>query len=179
MIRNYAMKQHGSALWGRKMGREIRADVEEALEKLRPGEVLGIDLDNIEVMDFSFASEVFGKLISRLPTEYRDRYLVLLNVDDYVEENLDAALNSLELAALILRDSDWKIIGKFSEAHVTTLKALAKTKTATAPQIAEALNISLTACNNRLRKLSDLVLIRKERFSSPTGGEQFQYAWLV
>ena len=116
-IRDYAMKQHGSALWGRSMGREIRADIEVALEKLSPGEVLGIDLEDIEVMDFSFASEVFGKLISRLPTEYRGRYLVLLNVDDYVEENLDAALNSLELAVLILRDGNWKIIGKFSEAY--------------------------------------------------------------
>lgn len=178
-ILEYSMRQHDTRLWGRARGAAVRADIERALTKLSSGDVLGLNLSGVEVMDFSFASEVIGKLLYRMPVEYPDQQMVLLGASNYVKENLDAALRGMGLAALVLHGNGWEVIGKFGEADLETLRELAVAKSATAGEMARGLGISITACNNRLRKLTDLGLIRRERTVSPSGGEQYRYVWLV
>lgn len=173
----YPLRQHGTRFWGRDMGASVRAEIEEQLMRLAPGDVLEVDLSEVEVMDFSFSGEVVGKLLSRLPAEYPGRHLILSSVTSYVRENLDAALGGMELAALVLEDNDWGIIGKFGETDLETLIALDRLKAATVGELSKQLGISVTACNNRLRKLTDLGLIRRERVSGTPGGDQYQYSW--
>ena len=175
----YTLGQHGSQLWGRAKGVAVREQIETALADLNDGEVLGLDMCDIEVMDFSFASEVIGKLLFRIPVEYPDRYLVLMNPSNYVMENLNAALEGMKLAALVVRNSSWEIIGKFGEVDIETLRQVFQAQSTTASEMARQIGISITAMNNRLRKLVDLGLVRRDRILSPSGGEQYQYTWLV
>ncbi len=167
-------------LWGRPRGREIRAEIEARLGALGAGEALSVDLRSVEVMDFSFANEVLGKLYGRIGAEYPGRVLLLTGLsDEFVKENLDAALMTLGLMALAYKGRSWELLGKFADTDRETLEALRRLKEATAPQLADALAIKLTAANQRLKKLTDVGLIARTRVSAPTGGEQYVYRWPV
>ena len=177
------MKQHDLVideqyLWGHSRGREHRAKIESALEAVPPGECLRIQLKQVETMDFSFSSEVFGRMYRSLPIVYPGRAVALANASDYLKGNLNAALEALGLMALTLKGArTWDIIGKVGETDRATLAAVAKRKQATAPQIAEDLDIKLTACNQRLRKLADAGAVIRTKMSASSGGEQYLYTW--
>jgi hypothetical protein len=165
-------------LWGHDDGRRLRAKLEGVLESLSPGAVLTIELKGIEAMDFSLASEVFGKLYRRLDAEYPGRVVLLAGLTDYLKRNLDAALAALGLMALVVRGArSWELIGKFAETDRETMAALHRLKQATAPELAAALDIKLTTCNQRLKKLTEAGLVVRVRVSAPTGGEQYVYRW--
>ncbi len=168
-------------LWGRDRGREVRAEIEGLLDSLGPGEALAVDLRSVEVMDFSFANEVFGKLYGRIGSEYPGRVLLLTGLaDEFVKENLAAALAALNFMALAYTSPrKWELLGKFADTDRETLEALQRRKEATAPQLADALGIQLTAVNQRLKKLSDAGLIARMRVSAPSGGGQYVYRWPV
>lgn len=167
-----------SRLWGHEIGRRLRSEVEAQLDALPPGGVQVIDLKGVEVFDFSFASEFLARLYASLATVYPGRALVLASPSDYVKVNLDAALKSLDQLALVKQSAKrWDVIGKVADTDRETLQALASKKRATAPELAESLNIKLTACNQRLRKLSDAGAILRTRFSSTSGGDQYLYIW--
>lgn len=176
-IIEYSLGHYGSHLWGRTIGETVRENIEAELSALDPGVILAIDLHDVEVMDFSFASEVVGKILSRRPVEYSDRYVILQGVSVYVKENLDAALQNLELAVLVIRNEDWEVIGKIGGVDIETLQELFEANSATSREMAARLDISITAVNNRLRKLADLGLIRKTRAGS--SGGRYRYHWLV
>jgi hypothetical protein len=165
-------------LWGHDEGRRLREKVEGILESLSSGGVLTIDLKGIEAMDFSLASEVFGKLYRRLDTEYPGRVVLLTGLSGYLKRNLDAALAALGLMALVIRSAgSWELIGKFAETDRETLAVLHDLKQATAPELAGALDIKLTTCNQRLKKLTEAGVVVRVRVSAPTGGEQYVYHW--
>jgi hypothetical protein len=165
-------------LWGHDDGRRLREKLEGILESLGPGSVLTIDLKGIEAMDFSLASEVFGKLYWRLDAEYPGRVVLLAGLTDYLKRNLDAALAALGLMALVVKGArSWELIGKFAETDRETIAVLHRLKQATAPKLADALDIKLTTCNQRLKKLAEAGLVVRMRVSAPTGGEQFVYRW--
>ncbi len=176
----YELRSEDGAFWGRPEGRQKRAEIEAVLETVGPGETLVVDLKSVEVMDFSFPSEVFGKLIGGLASHYPGRMLVLTNLSEFVKENLSAALRDLGVMALVYKGPrSWELIGKWAETDRETLAALQRFKSATAPQLAEALAIQLTTCNQRLRKLSEMGLVARVRQSTTGGGEQFVYRWPV
>ncbi len=165
-------------LWGHGPGREIRAMIEAELDAVPVGESLRIELKHVEVMDFSFSSETFGKLYSSLAVAYPGRGLILANLSDYVRVNLDAALQALGLQALTVKGvRSLDLIGKVADTDRPTLAALAKRKRATAPEIADDLGIKLTTCNQRLRKLADAGAIVRTKMSATSGGEQYIYTW--
>lgn len=165
-------------LWGRTLGREVLEELEVRLAALAAGETLVVDLKGVEVMDYSFASEVFGRIYGRIVTEYPGRVLLLTGLSDDVREDLSVTLAALELIALDIKSTrTWGIIGKAGETDRATLAALQRLKEASAPQIAEALDLKLPAVNGRLKKLSEAGMIVRVRVSAPTGGEQYMYRW--
>lgn len=179
-ISQYSFKDKEAHLWGAERAREIRAEVEAELDKVPAGGTLRLDLSHIKVMDVSFSVELFGRLYASMSTAYPERALVLAKLEDYVKENLDTAFKVKSLMALTLGGArTWDLIGKTAETDKETLQALYEAKQATAPELAATLDVNLTTCNQRLKKLAEAGVIVRTRISAPSGGDQFLYKWPV
>lgn len=178
MNREYQLSLCGVQLWGRSKGALVRQTIEDMLEAAQTGDVIVVDLAGVEVMDYSFSNEVFGKLLNRVPKEHSGKYLVLKNLSGYVRENLEPALRDLKLTALAIQDSGWYIVGTTKTTDVETLKVIEELGSTELGTVAKRLDISITACSNRLNKLADQGLIKKLEVEKPVGNEKYVYAWL-
>src|SRR5262249_50258879 len=119
MERKFALKEFGSQLWTREKARPIRSRLGDALESLKAGDVLAIDTSGVEVFDFSFAAELFGKTLSTLGVEYPGRFLIVEGLTECARENLCKALADMNLL-MIERAEDFKLLGKVHPADVAT-----------------------------------------------------------
>ncbi len=188
-------------------GLQVQQALDNELRGLPPGSVLVLDFNGVEMMDYSFADEAFGALYSRMAArEYPDRYMVLATGDDEVSkallENIEVALNQREVAALVIphalveessngveratnpnasKESDeWNVIGVLPEHLLDTLRAVMEKEQATVRDLVEALHLdSATACNNRVARLHQLRLVRREAAIVPEGGRQYCYSSVI
>src|SRR3990172_8655694 len=90
-------KYNRPQLWTREFARKIRKELNAIFNELSAGDTLIIDAKGIEVFDYSFANELFGKTLISLSTEHIGKFLVVENLTDYCRENLSKALESLNL----------------------------------------------------------------------------------
>lgn len=188
-----SLGEFGTMLAMRPQGRKVQESLDSALRSLPPGGVLVLDFDNVEMMDYSFADEALGTLYSRLASkEYPDRYLVLVTDESEITqallENVEAALNQREVAALVVPRSafeksggtsfrEWRIIGSLPEHLMETLSAVIEREEVTVRDLVEALGLdSVTACNNRVARLHQLRLVRRKAAIVPEGGRQYCYS---
>jgi len=168
---------YGEHLWTRDTGRRARQDLDKQLEALNPGNTLVIDLEGVQVFDYSFASEFFGKALFGLPREYPDRFLVVENLTSYTHENLVQALEGLGLAMIERKKGKLNLIGKVHPADLETFRAIERSKApVTSNYLKEQLEINLTAMNERLSKLAGMSIIRRSRRTSAAGREQYEYS---
>lgn len=180
MERRFHLAGHGEHLWTREKAREVRAAVAPLLDHLHAGDTLVIDAKGVEVFDYSFANELFGKVILALPSEYPDRFLVVENLTSYTRENLIKALEGMGLVMIERKGGKPMLIGKVHPADEQTFAAIVKAKgPLTAAELKDKLKINLNAANERLSKLTGLGVIRRERGTSPAGREQYQYCVLA
>jgi len=166
--------------WTRDLARDIRARiVKDVLDTLAPGDTLIIDMKGVEVFDFSFANELFGKLLIALPQDYAGRFIVIEHLTDYTRENLVKALESMGLVAIERKGKKLEILGKVHPVDQQTFDAIVQAKgPVTAAYLKEKLDINLNAMNERLTKLAGLGLIRRDRGVSAAGREQYEYSVL-
>lgn len=171
------LKLSGSShLWVRERAKELRKDIEKELEALSPGDTLIIDLDGIEVFDYSFANELFGKTILSMSKEYANRFFIVENLNDYTRENLDKALDTLNLIMIERKDNHLQLIGKVHPADRQTFSLIEESsKPLTAIELKDKLGINLTAVNERLNKLTEMALVRRETSVSQAGRQQYTY----
>jgi hypothetical protein len=204
-----SLGQFGKHLAMRPQGRKVQEALDITLRKLPPGGVLVVDFDGVEMMDYSFSDEALGTLYSRMAAkEYPDRYLVLAVGDDEVStalmENVEVALNRREVAALAVPRSalaealaaddktspqivklakngeDCQVIGSLPAHLIDTLRAVMERHEATVRDLADDLQLdSATACNNRVARLYQLHLVRREAAIVPEGGRQYCYLSVV
>ena len=145
----------------------------------QPGDTLVINASGVEVFDYSFANELFGKSLFRVVVEYPGRFLIVEGLTDYTRENLTNALESLNLAMIERRKQKLDIIGKIHPAYRATFQAIVKAKEAMSANILkDQLEINLTAANERLSKLTNMGLVRRQKATSTAGREQFLYTVL-
>jgi hypothetical protein len=176
MEQRIRLAQHGKQLWTRETARKIRGDVVAALEKLGVGDSLVIDAKGVEVFDYSFANELFGRTVISVPREYPGRFVIVENMTDYPRENLVKALEGMNLAMLERTKTGLHLIGKLHPADETTFKAIvAQGEPATAAALSDKLKVGLNAMNERLTKLVGLGVLRRERATSSAGREQYEY----
>lgn len=172
--------EFGKQLWTRERAREIRARLVALLENLREGDALVVDAQGVEVFDYSFANELFGKTILSLPNEHPGRFFLVENLTTYTHENLAKALESLSLMMIERKGKKLQLIGKVHPADVETFNAIIQTKGPVhATALKDKLGVTLTAMNERLSKLTGMGVVRRERAVSAAGREQYQYAVLL
>lgn len=176
MDKAYALNQDGTHLWTRELARAIRARIEDLLDTLAPGDVLVLDMKAVEVFDFSFANELFGKLLLSLSQQYVGKFIIFEHLTDYTRENLVKALESLSLVAIERKGRKLTILGKAHPVDQETFEAIVQAKGAvTAAELKEKLAVNLNAMNERLTKLTSLGLIRRDKGVSRAGREQYEY----
>jgi hypothetical protein len=191
-----SLGEFGSMLAMRPQGRRVQESLDARLRALPPGGVLIVDFDGVEMMDYSFADEALGTIYSRMAAkEYPDRHLVLEAREDEAGqallENIEVALNRREVAALVLAENSakngvlvsrdaWRIVGELPGHLVDTLRAVMEKGQVTVRELAAMLGLdSATACNNRIAKLYQLHLVKREATVVPEGGRQYSYSAVV
>lgn len=179
MEKRIALGDHGAQLWTRDLAKKIRIEVDGALESLPDGGVLVIDATGVEVFDFSFANELFGKTLIRLSAEFPGRFVVVVGLKEYTRVNLNEALKSLGLTMIEKKGRSLQLIGKVHPTDQETFLAVTSAKRpVSASAIGEQLGVALTAMNERLAKLAKLGLVRRQPAVSAAGREQYAYTAL-
>jgi hypothetical protein len=145
------------------------------LETLAVGDVLVMDLAGVEVFDLSFAEELFGKTLLTLGAEYPGRFLIVENLTECTNENLSKGLEGLNLAMIERVTGKLNLLGKVHSADQETFTAVVAGGVVSASTLSSKLNVNLTAMNERLSKLTNLALVRREKGSSASGREQYVY----
>jgi hypothetical protein len=174
--KEFALKKFGAQLWTREKARPIRSRLGDVLESLRAGDVLAIDASGVEVFDFSFAAEFFGKTLSTLGVKYPGRFLIVEGLTDCARENLHQALEGLNLLMIERQADGLRLLGKVHPAAAATFAAiLGSGEAVSAGALSRKLGVNLTAMNERLSKLSNLGIVRREKSSSASGREQYMY----
>lgn len=169
----------GPHLWTREAARPLREEVARRLERLAPGDVLVVDAAAVEVFDFSFAAELFGRTVLVLPGAYPGRFFAVEHLTPYARENLETMLERMDLAMVELVEGHPHLLGKVHPADEETLNAMVSMREPiTAAQLRERLGVTINAANERLSKLVSMGLVRRERSKSPAGREQFLYRTL-
>lgn len=177
MERTFRLADHGGPqLWTREKAREVRATLAAALDRLQPGDALVIDAAGIDVFDYSFANELFGKTVLSLAKEYPGRFLLIEHLTPYAHENLEKALEGIGLQMIERHRRTLGLIGKVHPVDQATFDAINRAKhPSTASSLATTLNANLTAINERLTKLMTLGIVRREKTLSAAGREQYEY----
>ncbi len=171
--------KYGPHLWTRELARKIRTEVTAMLERLDPGGTLVVDLQGVEAFDFSFANELFGRTLMELPRVFPGRFVVIENLTSYTRENLASALKGLGLVAIERRGRDLHLVGDTHPVDVQTFAAVFRArKPVTAADLSKRLKVNLTAVNERLSKLTDLGLVRRDSGLSAAGRRQYEYTVL-
>jgi hypothetical protein len=200
-MRRQSLGEFGKQLAMRPHGRKVQESLDGQLRKLPPGGVLIIDFDDVEMMDYSFADEALGVIYSRMAAkEYPDRHVVLAARDDELNEalleNVEVSLSRREVAALVLphteerpaetaldgdrKSANWRVIGTLPGHLVDTLRAVMDKGEITVRELASALDLdSATACNNRIAKLYQMHLVRRQAAIVPEGGRQYCYSAVI
>jgi predicted transcriptional regulator len=174
------LRTYGEHLWTRERARAIRAQVQAHLETLEPGDVLVLDTQGVEVFDYSFAEELFGKILVNLPGDYPGRFVLVEGLLTYTRENLARALESLGLMMIERREGTLQLIGKVHPADQATFTALVQAQNpVTAAALTTTLQVSLNAMNERLAKLTSCGVVRRQKGLSSAGREHYEYRVLA
>ena len=165
----------GKLMVTRGTGRRVREALAEALEGLPSGGVLYVDTRGVELMDYSFADEALGILVSRVAAgEYGDRHVVLVEEGRELLENIEASLRQRDLAMIRVDEpgATPQIVGEVPEHLVETLRVIYEAGSITNADLAAKLGLNHTACNNRATRLLKLGLIHRHK---NTAARQYSY----
>jgi anti-anti-sigma regulatory factor len=83
------MRKWGSVLSERDLGANIRKEI---INDLRTKKSIVIDFSGVEMINSSFADEVFGKLIADLGMEKAKKSLAITNVSETVKVIINEAI---------------------------------------------------------------------------------------
>src|SRR5215208_5146824 len=168
----------GKLMVTRGTGRRVREALGGVLESLPASGVVYVDTRGVELMDYSFADEALGILVSRVAAgEYADRHVVLIEEDRELLENVEASLRQRALAMIRVDEVGESpgIVGEVPEHLIETLQAIYDAGSITNADLAAKLGLNHTACNNRATRLAKLGLIHRRIETAAPGGRQYTY----
>lgn len=176
-----------SILATRLSGKRVWERLQIRLHEQDRGAVILLSFAAIDIMDASFADEVFGTLASRRARkDVAFAPIILVEANETCIENLKMALGTradrespqqerLRNCVLpISKGDELFLIGKFEDHVSQSFDYLLRHKTLTARDLAEALSLNLNAASTRLKTLADLGLARRTEIRDAQG-KQFVY----
>jgi hypothetical protein len=178
----YDLSAAGGMLVTRRVGKAVLAELSEILADLPKGGVLYVDTRNVEFLDYSFADEALGTLVSRVANgEFKDRFLVLVEEDRDLLENVEVSLRERKLAVYRVEEvgDEPEIVGEVPEHLLETLRIIQEAGSITNADLAARLGRNHTAVNNRVAKLARLGLIHRRVETAAPSGRQYIYEKVV
>jgi DNA-binding transcriptional ArsR family regulator len=134
-----------------------------------------------QLMDASFADESIIRLGEAIiADDFGDRCILLQGLTSDSITNLEAAisLRKLKLAFLSVEPTGaWNCIGQLEPSLLETLTILAVHTPITAPELADMKGLAINSASNRLKRLYDQRLVRREHEISEKGLQYIYYFW--
>lgn len=174
------MDEFGHILATRRKGEHVREVLTRQVQEASSDSVIEIEFSGVTVLDYSFADESIGKLLSRLVAgELGEKYVILNGVKSDLKENIDVALKQRNLAVMSILDDGWECMGVVKPHLLEVLELVNQNGTMTARELSERLQLALNTCSNRLGELFRLRLVSRKEDIIASGGRQFIYRSLL
>lgn len=134
-----------------------------------------------QLIDVSFLDETIIRLGEEMIAGQCPKCtLLLLGLTSDTIANLKAAieLRHLKLAFLAVEaEGQWQCVGQLELSLRETLKLLWERGKLTAPELSEQLELAINSASNRLKRLYDLQLVRREYEVTSKGLQYVYYFW--
>jgi hypothetical protein len=165
----------------REKGEQAFATLSKVITQVSEGEPLLLKFPPEQLIDSSFADEAVVRLYEALcDGTYGERTLLLAGLTEDSVHNVNAAIHfrNLKLAILAVDEvGSWSLIGQLERSLRETLDMLATEKTMTAPQLSDKIGSAVNTASNRLKRLYDGRLIRREHEVSEKGLQYIYHFW--
>jgi hypothetical protein len=172
-----SMNRYGSVLKTREAGERAWRDIEREIEAVGENDVVSIDFVGVDAITIPYADACLARLMSgKASGFYESHPLVLTNANEDVRETIGAALNLRHLVALCLAPEGAPHLLGGDQTLERTIRAAAELEDPfSVVQLARKLELSPQAANNRLRHLTKLGALQRERINPSHGGREFRY----
>ncbi len=165
----------------REHGERAYAVLREQLEQLKEGGALLLVFPAEQLVDGSFADETIIRLGEELTgNQLGDRAMLLqgLTADSITNIESVIAFKRLKLGFLLVEDDgSWRVIGQLDPTLLEVLTLLAGREHLTAPQLSDMLDLAINTASNRLKRLFDRRLVRREYEVSARGLQYYYFFW--
>jgi DNA-binding transcriptional ArsR family regulator len=155
--------------------------LKEQLTQISQGEALVLNFPLNQLIDSSFADETIIRLGEEiLSGQIKDRALLLQSLTEDSITNIESiiSLRNMKLAFLAVeQNGQWRCIGHLDRSLNEVLEILGKSDSLTATQLANSHNLAINTASNRLKRLYDRGLIRREYEVSEKGLQYIYYFW--
>ncbi len=165
----------------REKGEVAYQGIKTHLQLIPSDQALVLSFPPNQIMDVSFADEALIRLGQEiLAGDLGQRCIVLAGLTEDSIRNVEAAirLQRLKLAFLcVMPEGSWKCIGALESTLRDTLDLVAQRGRLTAPELSEFLGLAMNTASNRLKRLFDLHLLRREYEITDRGLQYIYYFW--
>lgn len=150
----------------REKGEQAYHLLKQLLQETPEGQPLVLAFPSEQLVDSSFADETIVRLGEELMEgEFGERCLLLEGLTEDSIHNIEAAikLGDLKLAFLMVEPAGpWRVIGHLEPSLRETLDIVARRDHLTAPELSAMLNLAVNTAGNRLKRLHNRRLVRRE-----------------
>lgn len=158
--------------------------LDRAVRDQPPGGVVVLNLRQLEYLGYSFVKQTIRKVLRRRNAgEYGERQIVLVaEMDPEFLDGTETALEEKKLFTLVVPEPGslrqdpqaGELLGAAPSYLEETFRTLQELEEATTGELARAINQSVQNTNNRLKRLEEMGLARREKVASPSGGREWQ-----
>jgi hypothetical protein len=173
-----SMSRYGSLLATREAGEQAWHDIEREIEAIGENDVVALDFADVDAITIPYADACLARLMSgKASGFYESHPLVLTNANEDVRETIGAALNLRHLVALCLAPGGAPHLLGGDQILERTIQAAAELEDPfSVIQLAKKMELSPQAANNRLRQLTKVGALQRERINPAHGGREFRYS---
>lgn len=172
-------------LISREFGRSFLPFLEDQLAQLSDNQTLVIDFEEIRLLEWSFADEVFATLAVKMASGmFPRKYLALKGLSETSIENLQLALRTRpereekqirNLIIPIYKNDKLSYIGKLEEHLKPVWDFILSQNQITARDLASENNLEINTASTKLKTLFDLRLLKREELKTEAG-KQYIYS---
>jgi DNA-binding transcriptional ArsR family regulator len=165
----------------RQRGEQAYQVLKVRLQALNEGQALILLFPPDQLMDASFADETIVRLGEEIASgNFGERSILLENLTEDSITNLNSIIKfrQLKLAFLAVEpNSVWQCVGQLEPSLRETLEFLSERNRLTAPELGTIKQLEVNTASNRLKRLYNLHLVRREHEITNQGLQYIYYFW--